>query len=199
MADPWNGDGRRRIRQTFIAAVAGATLLAALIPTVASAATLAAKASVDHPAQYLNDTVGTVLTVTVRNNGTKPIAAVKLVRPSVNWSVASCPSAPAGWTANTPTASGPCLYKSTASAFRLAPSTSGQFGVRAKTAPGDNDRGGTWSIFVSSTTSFTNASTVSQAAAGVGGLKSLAYSFEVKSAVVASSATTVGHACPTSN
>jgi VCBS repeat-containing protein len=155
---------------------------------------LAATASVAPTVQYLNDTVGTVFTFSIRNTGTVGIGAIEVARPSTSWIVTACPLAPAGW--STQRSDNFCRYRSASgSADDLVPgSLTSTFQLRATTAPGTADRTGTWSIHVSSSGSFDDPSALKPAPAEAPGLTITAFSFQITDAQVGTG--TSGAACP---
>ena len=163
-------------------------------PADLAATGLAATASVGPTVQYLNDTAGTVFTFSIRNTGTVGIGAVEVARPSSSWSVAACPSAPAGW--STQRSDNFCRYRSGAgSTDDLAPGTvTDTFQVRATTAPGIADRTGSWSIHVSSSKAFDEPSSLEPVPAEAPGLIITAFSFQITDVVVATGNT--GDPCP---
>src|SRR5205085_1235362 len=101
------------------------------------------------------------------------------------WTVIGCPSAPLGWTASM--TSSRCIYVSAATpADDILPGNSGVFTLTATSAPGTENRTGTWTVVVSPTNSFANAANLKQATAMAPGLVTTDYSFQVLSAVVRS-------------
>ena len=182
--------------------VLGLVLLAALSLGIAATVfgvTVSASASVSPAFMYLGDT-GASLTATVTNTGTVSLGAVEVERPSNNWSIAGCPSGPAGW--STQQDSNKCRYRSAdGTADDIAPgASSSAFVVSAGATGGPRDRSGTWKVRVSQTNSFSNPNTVVAAsAAAPGGLNNTVHTWHVLDAVVAESPITPGTACPPSN
>ena len=191
--------GGLRYRLIFVVGAAIVIVGTALVASV-PAAPFGATASVSPTAQYLGDTAGTVLTFTIENTGpTNSIGAVEIRRPNSQWTVVGCPSAPTGWIAQR--ADTMCRYRSdNGTGDDIQPGeTSSAFQVRAATAPGTDNRSGTWSVSVSRTSKFDSADVLAAAPSGAGALTVTAYTFEVLDAVVAGGPSTPGSACPPSN
>ena len=181
----------------LLTALTSALLLVGLLPSIATATSFAARASVSGGPQYVNDSVGTTFTFTVKNTGypTK-IGAVKISRPFSAWTVTACAGAPAGWTAS-PSA-GNCIFSSPAGPTDdISPGASATFMLTATTVPEAADINGTWQVIASKTSTFSSPSNLIQAGAMGAGLKTRAYSFQVLSAVVSATPATPGAACPT--
>ena len=175
------------------------TLSSALVPGVALGYGFAARASITPHIQYVGDSVGVTYTLSVKNTGTvRSLGAVKITRPTPFWTVASCPTAPVGWTKSRSADS--CTYKSAAgTADNLAVGHLATFTFVATTAPANANRSGTWAVMVSTGSDFSDPSWIKQAAARAPGLKTKAFSFEVTDVVIADSPATVGAACPATN
>ncbi len=180
----------------LVTALTGALLAIGLLPSVATATSFAARASVAGGPQYVGDSTGTTFTFTVENTGwpTK-IGAVRIARPFAAWTVTACPGAPAGWTATRSTSS--CIFSSPSGpSGDVGPGHTATFMVTATTVPEATDISGRWKVVVSRTSSFADPSNVRQAGAMGTGLKTEAYSFQILSAVVSAVPATPGAACP---
>jgi VCBS repeat-containing protein len=174
-------------------------VLAAGAPQAVFAISFAARASIAPQTQYVGDAAGTTFALTVKNTGTvQSIGAVRVTRPNAFWSVASCPVAPSGWSKTA--AADSCTYLSTAgTADNIQKKHSAAFSFVATTAPSVANRTGIWAVTVSSLDDFSDPSWVKQAAGVSPWLRTRALSFEVTDAVLATSAATVGAACPAAN
>jgi hypothetical protein len=166
------------------------------IPSVVSAASLAARASLTPTIEYLGDSAGTVFKLAVRNTGsTYNIAAVRIKRPYSAWTVTGCPSAPAGWTSTSDASR--CTYRSGAAASDdIHPGETRYFSLRATTLPGTENRFGTWTVLVSRVSGFALPAKVVEASSMSPGLRTQVYTFEVTSAIVSSAPQTPGAPCP---
>jgi hypothetical protein len=191
------------IARTSLRAIGAAVTISLVALTAGAQPTLgyafAARASVSPTQMFVGDSAGTLLTFTVRNTGTaRSLGAVEISRPFSFWTVLSCPSAPAGWSA-IGTASD-CEYRSASGvADDIAPHGSATFTLVVATAASNSNRAGTWRVIVSQTNDFDQAALLKQAAATSPGLKTTAYSFEVTDVVIADVPATIGNACPASN
>ena len=188
----------RRIGGRVAVGVLTTTALVMVAAPIVSAAPFEAKASVAPQFQPLNDTAGTVFTFTVHNTGTSAsIGAVEIVRPSNRWTVAGCPRAPAGWSAQRSDAM--CRFRSgDGTADDIQPGqTLSAFQVRATTLPGSADRVGTWAVTVSKSNLFDSKSLLTAASAEPPGLGVAAHSWEILDALVDGSPSTPGGPCPT--
>ena len=155
---------------------------------------LAGAASVSPTVQFLNDTLGSTFTFTVRNSGTVGIGAVEIARPSSAWTATACPKGPSGWSPQlTPTG---CRYKSLlGGADNIGVgSSSSQFELVSTTTGGSQDRTGTWMVTISAADSLDDATQNAVAVAEGTGLATTAYSFEILDVVVGTG--TPGSACP---
>jgi len=188
--------GHARSLSLVLTALTSALLLVGLLPSVASATSFAARASISGGPQYVNDSVGTTFTFTVKNTGyATKIGALKITRPFSAWTVSTCSGAPSGWTVTQ--SAGGCTFSSPSGATGdIAPGGSATFMLTAKTVPEAADISGTWKVIVSKTNSFSNPSNLVQAAGMGAGLKTKAYSFQVLSAVISATPATPGAACP---
>lgn len=191
-----------RVRPFVLASIALPVVGVALALSVGAADAdepFAATSSVSNAPQYLGDSVGTAFTLTVTNTGTEAsIGAVEIERPGNGWSIVSCTGAPFGWTAQT--ADPKCRYRSTLLGIDdIAPGASATFTVVATTQPGTVDRVGLWRVVVSKSDRFDQPSLLTAAEAGVNGLQTTAYTWEVTDAVVSASAVAPGSACPPSD
>ncbi|HEX7169048.1 MAG TPA: Ig-like domain-containing protein [Acidimicrobiales bacterium] len=169
-----------------------------LTTSLASGAPYAAEASVTPQVQYLNDTVGTVYTFTIKNTGTtEAIGAVEISRPNNLWAVTGCPSGPVGWSRTGSDTK--CRYRSVAGeGDDLQPGqTSNAFQLRATTPPGTHDTEGMFTVVVSKSDHFDNPSLLTLAASA--GLNIKIHSFEVTDAVVSDVPVAAGSACPASD
>ena len=171
----------------------------------ANAYGLAATASVDVKDVY-RGVSGLAYTFTVNNStpslsggGTAPtIGSVRITRPSGTWTATACPGAPAGWSVVVAVAS--CTYNSAAGTgdnIALGAGSSA-FQLTASTSTGFNDLGSTWDVECPRLPTL-REKRVLATESSTGSLVANAYTFEITDAVVASSAATVGGACPAAN
>lgn len=191
------------IRHAHVRTFGASVLVALMVIGVGAAPVLgysfAARASVTPTAMFVGDGSGTLLTFTVRNTGTHySIGAVQISRPFSFWTILSCPSAPAGWSA-VATASD-CQYMSASGTTDdIARHASAAFTVVAATAPAKADRKGTWRVVVSQTNDFAQPSALKEAKSETPGLKTKAFSFELTDIVVANGPAVIGDPCPANN
>jgi VCBS repeat-containing protein len=173
----------------LLGGVLGATADAASPPTYA------ARASIAPNLYYIGDSAGSVYSFTVKNTGTTTsIGAVEINRPST-WTITSCPTPPAGWTATASATK--CRFRSaTTKSDDIKPGLSKTFNVKAKTDPGSANRTGTWPVVVSSVNHFNTPSSLKAASAMGAGLSTTLYTFELTTAVVKDVAPLAGLACP---
>ena len=181
----------------FLAATALALVLLAPVAQAAVAAT----ASVKPQIQYLNDTVGTTFTFTVKNTSTasESLGSAQITRPGTQWTIASCPAGPSGWTRVVATST--CTYNSAAgTGDNIAPGASAAFKVKAKTASGSaNVTGLSWAVSVDQDDTYNSSTAVVASPTKAGALSITLYSWQVLDAVVSTSSATVGAACPAAN
>ena len=181
----------------FLAATALALVLLAPVAQAAVAAT----ASVKPQIQYLNDTVGTTFTFTVKNTSTasESLGSAQITRPGTQWTIASCPAGPSGWTRVVATST--CTYNSAAgTGDNIAPGASAAFKVKAKTASGSaNVTGLSWAVSVDQDDTYNSSTAVVASPTKAGALSITLYSWQVLDAVVSTSSATVGAACSAAN
>jgi hypothetical protein len=153
----------------------------------AQAATAAATATITGGRAYVGNSVGLTYALTVKNTGTRGLAAVR-VTPPPGWSVLGCLAAPAGW--SRVARSGACAFTSPAGASGdIAPRGSAVFKVRTRTARSAHDLTGAWRVSTSTSTS-------TQTVAATGPLTLTAYSVELRHVIARGPAPRAGTACP---
>ena len=180
--------------------LAATSVASGLMTSSSDASDVAARVSVSPQIQYRGDSDGTTFTFTITNpSATKRIGAVEIHRPDDSWTITSCPSAPQGW--STDLSKKECRYVSDNSTTDdIGPgATSSAFEVKATTRAGDDNADGTWRVKVSRTNEIDSKHELSAAAATSGGLKIIAYSFEVLDVVVDPVTTKPGADCPASS
>jgi hypothetical protein len=176
-----------------------APLLVAISATPAYAA-LTATASTNVHLTYRGKSATHTFTVT-RTGTPETIGSVGIFRPSTQWNLTACPTAPAGWTASVQVISGlqHCRFESAAGTADNITGTSSAFQVTATAIAGTtNVTAANWTVVVEpeDTMDFTNYVTASGTGEGLG---AEIYVFEVTDAVVATSTSAIGTACPASS
>jgi VCBS repeat-containing protein len=190
---------RSRVRAALLLAVGGLAL-AAGVTAIAQAVTsteYAATASLTPKLRYIGDP-GSVYEFTIKNTGSvSTIGAIEIDRPAT-WRITSCPTPPAGWTAQA--SSTKCRFRTAATkADDLKPGQSLVFNAKAWAAGGTVNRNGTWNIIVSRSNEFDHPSLLKYAMPTGTGLVSPLYTWEVTTAVVTDLPKTPGSACPADN
>jgi large repetitive protein len=192
----------RSIRRS-IASVLTTVLIAPVLLTVAATpahAALTATASTNVHLMYRGDSA--THTFTVSSTGTpETIGSVGIFAPSNQWTLASCPVAPAGWTVSIQVISGfqYCSFSSAAGTADNLAGTSSNFQVTANAVAGtQNVTAANWGVIVDvdDTIDFANGYTTATATGE--GLGAEIYVFEVTDAVVGTVAPGIGSACPAS-
>ncbi|MDQ1713087.1 MAG: large repetitive protein [Frankiaceae bacterium] len=195
----------RRARAALLLAF-GAFAMGGVLAVVAEAtgpSTFAATASLTPQLRYINDSVGTTYTFTLKNTGTsKGIGAVQIARPSASWTISACPSGPSGWSIETSATR--CRYRSGGStADDIKPGQSRTLTLKAKTAAGNIDVAGTWAVTISGRNGFESHDDDDQpfksASATGAGLTTTLNTYEVTDAVVADASRAPNTACPAPN
>jgi hypothetical protein len=188
----------RRRRLWSGVALTGIVSLLVVAPAPLASAAVAATASVSPHIQYLDDTAGIAFRFNVRNTGAAGdrIGSVRIARPSAQWTVATCPVAPAGWTSTASVSA--CTFDSAAGpGDDIAPGTRATFRVKALTLPGSANVTAAWVVKVDPDDAFGVGGNSVTAHPQGGGLRTTIFAWQVLNAVVrVGSPPAAGAPCP---
>ncbi|MFP5353101.1 MAG: Ig-like domain-containing protein, partial [Actinomycetota bacterium] len=181
----------------------GVAVVMAVLPVAPAHAGIAATGSVDVRQTY-RGVSGTVYTFTINNTSTLPtdiINSIEISRPSNAWTITGCPAAPAGWARAFATGGGGSCTFTAATALNGIPQGGSQSGfqVTASAAAGStNVSAAGWSVQADlDLGAVTGGNRTPVGEASLGSMSTAINVFRVTDAVVQTTATAVGAACPT--